>query len=96
MVFNGSDSSRQCIMGTESSRVTSVPLSTPEPTASSDTSLAGIKYNQKKEQSWSGMSLETASKSFVHFMTKLAYFNQIDVNKTIHGNYGLKNVLHVI
>lgn len=96
MVSNGPDSSLQRIMGTESLRLLSVPLSTPEPTASSDTTLAGGKHEWKKEQSWNGMSLETASKSFVHFMTKLLYFYQIEVNNTILGNYGLKDVLHVI
>lgn len=51
MVFNGPDSSLQRIMGTESSRVLCIPLSAPEPTASSDTTLAGGKYDWKKEQS---------------------------------------------
>lgn len=90
------ESSLWHIMGKGSSRVTSIPLSTPQPTESSDTTLTGGTQDWKKEQSGNGMSLEITSKSFVHFTTKLAYFYQIDMNNTIYSNYGLKNVLNII
>lgn len=60
-----------CRQRVNSSTMSSIPLYPARPC----TTLTDDKQDCKKgKKNWNGTSLETASKSFLNFMTKLVYF----------------------